>query len=408
MERAIVIAFLFINQFGTPVNWFRQFTGLGSGGGSNPILVGGSLLLVLLFLPSLIGRGDRVIKMLHNAPFLFAFLGLVLVSFMWSDFTSITLVDTLNLMVLSVFGLILAVRFTIREFLSTFSIALGVGLVMSLLWVVALPRFGTTPAGWSGLGVGKNDLGNDGVIGALVLLLTARILPRWRHALYLGGIVALVLLVGSQSKTSLAAGMLTLGSLVIFQAFRSRRTLFGAVALTLTSATIVAFLFVTANISLLAGYLEKDASLSGRTTMWPLVVDAIASRPILGFGYGGYWNGYFSPSFRVLVENTWMPNHAHNAILEIALDLGLVGVVLFLLVNAGAIARGVHFIQRIPGPAGLFPLAYLTLAVMVSTTESGPIEQRTGWVVFVFVVLTLAGSDVSAKHKLDHSKAFSG
>lgn len=393
IEASIVIGFLFLNQFGSPQEWFTVFTGLGTRSGSNPILVGGSLVLMLALVPVLVGRTDRVAQALERNLFLVAFLFMIGFSFMWSTVPITTITAAVNLFVLSAFGVLMAVRFTLRQFLGMFIIVLAIGTLMSVAWVFALPQYGTNATGWSGLAVGKNDLGNDGVVGVLSFALGARVFPRWRFQLYALLGLALMLLVGSQSKTSLAAGGLTVAAIVVFQAFRARRTLYGAVVVTLLTVTFVAFLFVTANIGLIAGFLEKDVTLSGRTNMWPLILDKIIERPFGGYGYGGFWNGYFSPSFRVLVENTWFPNHAHNALLEISLDVGIVGVLLFLALHVQAVRRGIRYVQSHGGPLGLFPLAYLTLGVLVSTTESGLIEQRAGWTLFVAVLVYLSQAE---------------
>lgn len=66
---------------------------------------------------------------------------------------------------------------------------------------------------------------------------------------------------------------------------------------------------------LIVDILGKDLSLSGRTETWRLAVEQVKNNPIIGYGYGHKVTEKF---------------YAHNAILEMLITTGLIGLVLYI------------------------------------------------------------------------------
>jgi O-antigen ligase len=81
----------------------------------------------------------------------------------------------------------------------------------------------------------------------------------------------------------------------------------------------------------LAPFLGRDATLTGRTAIWAQVARFIAERPLFGYGYDAFWRGMQGPSLQVAAAVHFIVAHAHNGFLEIALDLGAAGLLLFVL-----------------------------------------------------------------------------
>src|SRR5207302_5013109 len=75
--------------------------------------------------------------------------------------------------------------------------------------------------------------------------------------------------------------------------------------------------------------LGRDVTLTGRTGLWPLAVDAIAERWWFGHGYGAFWLGWDGESASIWRGLSWRPAHAHNGILDLGLELGVAGIGLF-------------------------------------------------------------------------------
>jgi len=201
-------------------------------------------------------------------------------------------------------------------------------------------------------------------------------------------ITAHVLLFGSKSKTMLMATAVTTGLMVVYQAFRGRKTLRGAVLLSLVGSGTFAVAFATANIALLARWLNKDITLTGRVPLWENLIPIALQKPFLGHGYGATFNGFFSPVHEVWIQNRWNPSHAHNALLQIWLEIGIFGVLLYMTVYLRSIRNATRIVAIVPGPVGLWPLTFLTTVLMMSITETGVGSENLGWMMFMVAVLT--------------------
>jgi exopolysaccharide production protein ExoQ len=80
---------------------------------------------------------------------------------------------------------------------------------------------------------------------------------------------------------------------------------------------------------------EDVSSLTGRIPIWGAVLGAVADRPMLGYGYGGFWTPLRVEQFSSLFDWTFM--HAHSAYLETLLNVGILGLALGLAVVGGTL-----------------------------------------------------------------------
>jgi O-antigen ligase len=173
----------------------------------------------------------------------------------------------------------------------------------------------------------------------------------------------------------------------------------GAVAITLISSCVVTVLLVTAHLEAVAGRFGKDATFTGRTDLWVEVLRSIGHKPWLGYGYDGYFGGPLSASHRITAYPLfeWGPKHAHNALMESALHVGIPLTIVYVIFNFRSLIRATEHVRWVRGPIGLFPLVYLTLMTLSSITESGIFTQRLGITLFILAT-------VQAKVGVDEAK----
>jgi exopolysaccharide production protein ExoQ len=78
--------------------------------------------------------------------------------------------------------------------------------------------------------------------------------------------------------------------------------------------------------------LGKDVTLTGRTLLWQYAYSAISNSPTLGGGYEAYWQPGNWSAIQLWVYSYITDRygyHFHNTFLEIGVDLGLVGLTVF-------------------------------------------------------------------------------
>ena len=124
--------------------------------------------------------------------------------------------------------------------------------------------------------------------------------------------------------------------------------------------------------------LGRDTTLTGRTDIWDLVIH-LQPNPLLGAGFETFWLGdrllKMWAAFPV-----FLPNQAHNGYLELYLNLGIVGLLLFVAVLAMAyytvrtkvlspptIAEDAHYEQTLAVLGVGFFVAYLLYNITEAT-----------------------------------------
>lgn len=383
-ERVFVVVAMLLYGLGLPTDWFTEpfDADLALGGTTNdstgPLAsvafatIAGIAALIVL------PRVELLVPVIRRNLPLVALVGWTIVSFLWSDDPFTTLRRALGLSFTAFFGLYLVLRFTRAQVLRLAAVSVSIGLVVHQAWIVALPQYGQS-AGvepkWSGVFTNKNTLGQFAVLAALVLVLHG--LDRASSRIWAFPMCGLALaqLWFSESKTSLAAAVLLASLLVVFTAFRARRTLFGAVAASMTAASVAGFLFGIGALPLITRLLDKDITLTGRTQLWADIIARLDRRPFLGYGYEAFWNGWGSPAAEIWRLHTWTPPTAHNAPLDYLLQLGAIGLAIFLVFLVTSIVRAARLIRDVRGWAAMTPLLLVSFMLMFSVTESGVLER---------------------------------
>ncbi len=389
IERAMVVLTASVLLAGLPVDWFRIRVDVVQEG--NLKLVAAWLLLMLLGVLRVIGSLDSLVRIIKLETTIFAFSGLALASLFWSADIGETIRQATILIAIAFYGAYLILRFQLVQIVRMLAVAFAVNAACSFLFVFAFPTYGLAPSGqWIGVFYQKNALGFAATLAMPLLIVAARMTPRARLIFYAAALGHGVLLFFSESKTMYVAGFGSVLLLGVYRLFRGRRTLRGAVMVSLLGSSLFSIAFATANIGVLAKWLDKDVSLTGRVPLWESLVPVVLERVALGHGYRAAFGGYFSPVHEIWIQHNWQPPHAHNALFHIWLELGLVGLVLFLVGFFRAVKRAIHAVNLVPGAIGLWPLAFLSTSLLVSITESGITATEIGWLMYVVAVLAVA------------------
>jgi O-antigen ligase len=388
-ERAMVILTTFVLLHPLPMAWFQTRAQFVEQDG-NFTLLAVQLMLMLVAVARVVGDLDWWLLAYRLDQTLFAFVGLAVATFLWSADPGVTLRQGIMFGAVTLYGVYLVLRFPLMEILQLFAVMFVISAVVNLVFMVAMPVYAINDGLWDGVFFQKNALGFSALIGIPILIVAGRTNARARFVFYSTVPALFVLLLGSQSKTMLVATLASVLLLFIFRLFRGRRTLRGAVLLSLAAMSVLTVAVATANIAVLAGWLDKDVSLTGRIPLWESLIPLIVERPLTGWGYRATFGDYFSPVHEVLVQANWKPTHAHNAVLQIWLEMGVFGVMLFLITWVRALARGLQMVNIVPGIVGLWPLMFLSSTLLISITESGISYSRTGWLLYVVAVLSVA------------------
>lgn len=342
-------------------------------------------------------------------PLIWLLPGLAMISFLWSDFPDWTLKKGITTLQTTSFGLYMASRYTMKQQLQMVGWALGIITVFSFLFSLAFPgvaiEAGANAGSWRGPFVQKNVLARMMVMSAIVFLLLTLENRRNRYVLgsCLGLSILMILLTGS--KTALLLFITLICLLPLYKALRWNDTIIiPIIIVAIVISGSIAIIVVGNWENILLG-LGRDPTLSGRTTLWELAIELIGQRPWGGYGYQGFWRANGGAEI-IWKHEGYRPPHAHNGFANISLDLGLIGLFLFLSIMAITYLRGIIWLRLGKTNIELWPIFYVTFFFMYNHTESTILEHNSiFWVLLVAASLSMKRMIAIPLEDLNKSKS---
>jgi exopolysaccharide production protein ExoQ len=349
-----------------------------------------SLMLICL-------RWQKVLYVLSRDRFNIMLLSVAILSFFWSAAPSVTSVRTVALIGSSLFGLYLATRYSLKEQLQLLAWTFGIAIGLSFLFAIGLPKYGIM-AGlhsgkWRGMFTHKNVLGKSMVLSCLVFLLLALDQSRSKYWYWIGLSLSVFMLAISQSSSAIITLLIIFVVFLVIRIVRLPYILMVPTILCLVIVGVCANFWLASNTTSLLGSIGKDATLTGRTDLWPAVLDKIWQRPWFGYGYSGFWGNWESESEYVWRVTSWDPPNAHNGMLDIWLDLGLLGLSIYLAGLLSGLGRGIAYLRHSRTAEAFWPIMYIMYFWFSNQTESGFLRQNEiYWLFYVVVTLSLIPS----------------
>ncbi|WAB84030.1 O-antigen ligase family protein [Microcella daejeonensis] len=127
----------------------------------------------------------------------------------------------------------------------------------------------------------------------------------------------------------------------------------------------------------LLGLLGRSGDLTNRVDIWAAVTELIGERPVLGWGWVSYWAPWVEPFDGLVVIGGVQYLQAHNAWLDVTLQLGILGLAVFATLVVTTAARTVTWAVDAPlgdepasAAARLLPVLVLALLLVQSLAES--------------------------------------
>jgi len=153
--------------------------------------------------------------------------------------------------------------------------------------------------------------------------------------------------------------------------------------------------------------LGKSDDLTGRLAIWESVVGLIAQAPIAGWGWVSYWAPWTEPFKGLAVSGGVTYLQAHNAWLDVTLQLGLIGLVVFVLLVGSTLWRSWFMAIDVPtaglqpyralAAVDLLPLLVITALIGQSVAESR-ILVESGWLLLVTLSIRTKLSPTRREH----------
>ena len=359
-------------------------------------------ILLAAGLVVLVGRRTSVGMLLRaNAPILI-FFSYCALSVLWSDYPFIALkrwVKAVGDVVMVVIVLTDPDRLNaIKKFLARVGFVL---VPLSILFIKYYPDLGRSYNQWTwipmycGVTLGKNLLGMTclitglGSVWRLVAAYQSRnSKTRSRQMIAHGALVAMVvwLFVMANSMTSLSCFVMASGLIVLTSLPRVARrpVVVNLLVIAIVGLSSVALFVPGAG---LVKSLGRDSTLTGRTTIWEVVI-SLAGSPLFGTGFESFWLGQRLQRVWDMTEQGIQ--EAHNGYLEVYLNLGWIGVALLAVIIVTCYRNVVAGLRRnLDGASGLW-LGFLVVGVVYNFTEAGFRMMSLVWIALLLAVMAVS------------------
>ncbi|TFC36644.1 O-antigen ligase family protein [Cryobacterium sp. TMT2-14] len=355
---------------------------------------------------------------------LIAFLGLATLSLAWSFYLGASLIGVTLQWATTLAALFLALCLSWAELLRTLAAALRWILALSLAFelIVALfvrqavlpfwVDYGTrnVPESYywtrgillqggpiEGIVANRNLLGFVALMAVIVFavqLAAGTVSRNWGLAWL--GLGVFVLLVTRSATVTLAAA--AVAAALLFALWARRRLPEGRrpVYLVAGASVVVGGVGLVALTPQLLALLGKSADLTGRLDIWRSVAGLAAERPVFGWGWVSYWAPWVEPFEGLAVRRGVVYLQAHNAWLDVWLQLGVLGLIIFAAAVFSTLWRCWFLAVDRPRRAladtepyaasALLPLLLLVALIAQSLAESR-ILIESGWLLLVVLAV---------------------
>jgi exopolysaccharide production protein ExoQ len=304
---------------------------------------------------------------------------LALLSTIWSDYPAWTLRGGLQFLATVVAGILAGSCIRPSAFISALLCALGFVTILSLLHGAVQPWGPTGELVFVGVFGSKNYF----ALAISLLLLTAIMVALDSNQARMFRMIGMVAMISSATlmtyTRSTGAIVVTVVTLAIMFGFyfaarlpRSIRLALLGLSLPLGCLILVLAAFYADAFSDALRYFGKDVTLTGRMYLWDRALKSFAENPVFGVGYQAYWQpGNWG------AEQLWSYAHVqnksgyhfHNTLLQVAVDLGVVGLLLLVGSFVVLIVRvGVALVHR-PKPEQMFAIAFFLFLLLRTPIE---------------------------------------
>jgi O-antigen ligase len=331
---------------------------------------------------------------------LLGFILFAICSIFWSDFKVASLYKVIVLIACSAIGGYVGMTYTINNFIRklfwffviTVSLSYGLALLFPSMGThIGYPYFGA----WRGLFFHKNFMAEIMAFGTITFIANIFSIEN-RMILRLVSICFYVLTAGlvflSRSASGIILFVILNTSFLLVAAWVKWKNHLGRLHYYGLGILFIGMVILTfTHLNFVFGLLNRNATLTGRIPEWSyLITSGMSQHPLLGSGLGATW---VNDQFRSITQATtgwgFAPLSADNGLLDIFLNLGLVGVILLISNVVLCLSRVAKHALKEQTIISFFPAFLMIFVITANISTSFMLEHESfAWFLMVFALFS--------------------
>lgn len=282
---------------------------------------------------------------------------------------------------------------------------------LSIITAVFFPSIGTNPKGWTGITEHPNSLGPIVALNIALWVVFSLEEPKNRKLAFTIIWISILTLIMTNSAGSWFTAIELILLITLLQFTKQLKPRWSIVAfLGFLLIAIPVSIFAVENYAEILAVFGKDPTFTGRSEFWPQLIERAWERPILGYGLGGFWQewrGEENPAKGIVTSNGFIPPHAHQGFLELLLNLGITGFVLFTISYVKSTMGAFRFSNYKKFSLGNnISLIFLSFVLLANLSRSVLITPHYVWLIYAYtsarVSVDLKNIGKVENHKLDN------
>jgi exopolysaccharide production protein ExoQ len=321
------------------------------------------------------------------------------ISIIWSISWDVSLYRWLILFFTIIIGGYIGLRYNLQEIINSLSIFGLWIMLVSLIIVLFIPDIGVMnyhiiQGAWKGLYWHKNHMGLIASFVNILFLMNVinsfRLKEKFKYIWVLLYIFSLLFIYGSDSVAAyLTTIVINSGIILALGWLKIRHKIQKYHYLLFIIILIIISLIFFMNIDRLFGIFNRNTTLTGRIPMWSYLYNTyIIRHPLGGYGFNAFW---YLASHRVAMQQAaGYPDPiiiADNGFIDILVNTGFIGLLLFLIFYLGVWWRSIIFAWKTTYINGFFPIVVMSFTLIANISWSLIFENESFFMLIMISIL---------------------
>ena len=303
-----------------------------------------------------------------------SFVGWAVLSLFWADYLGLPVRRGIVFLALGLCALSIATRVSIRDVGWLMFLSSGTFLLASIIWELKSGRFDNLGPGYRFSGTFVSNLqGINCFFVSFSSMFLGDSSRKRRTSFYVAAIVGFGFLLLTKSRTGFAAALLAILAYkaLIWKGSRRVKMTYWIIFILMVLLLLFGEDFLQAmsgGVSLGRGVEGGGATLNGRIPLWTECLRYWLERPLLGYGFNGFWT--VDRMADVSSLQRWSIGSGHSIYIDVLLELGAVGLFLFIGVLALAVRKALQLLVKCGDVGFAFVFGFLVFVAAEGLMES--------------------------------------